>query len=197
MNGPPSRGLVGQHRTGGNLLGPEKPKRPRHIAVAPGLLPEMGRVDLELYKVSNCIEHVAEKKTRALQRAKEVTDHGEAATLDARVIDGRPLGLIDAALDLGSFEVGVDFLLDAHELTGALQILHAKPQTAVAHALLLAPRRGHFNGTGLGQKHGGDKPRRSSGNERRGLRLPGHRTKNLGFTANLSPHRYVIPTSAA
>ena len=78
-------------------------------------------------------EHVAEQEARPLQGAEQVADQRKRAALDAAIQDGRALGLIDAPLNLGGFEIRIDFLVDAHELPGALEVGHTFTQAAIAH----------------------------------------------------------------
>ena len=62
-------------------------------------------------------------------------DHREAAALDAREEQGRPAGRTDAAMDLGHFEPGIDFGVDAHQLAVPLEIVDAFAKCAVAHLM--------------------------------------------------------------
>ena len=48
-------------------------------------------------------------------------DHRKAAALHAREQQRRPAGRVDAALDLGRFQPGVDLGVDPHELAVALE----------------------------------------------------------------------------
>ena len=78
-------------------------------------------------------EGVAEQEARALEGAEEVADHREGAALDAGEVERGAARLVDAPLNLGHFEVGIDFRLDADELAGALQIGDTGAEVAVAH----------------------------------------------------------------
>ena len=79
------------------------------------------------------VERVAKQEARPLEGAEQVADHGKAAALDAGEVHRRPAGLVDAALDLGRFQVRIDLLLDAHQLAGALQVVDAFAEVAIAH----------------------------------------------------------------
>src|SRR5262249_47204331 len=118
--------------------GPQVPERPGHVAVAPRPPPERGRVHLQLDEMADRFERVAEEVADALHRPEQVADHREAAALDAGEVDGRPLGLVDAALDPGRLQVRVALGLQADEPAGPLQVVQALSQGAVAHALSAA-----------------------------------------------------------
>ena len=60
-------------------------------------------------------------------------DHREAAALHVGEEQRGAAGGIDAALDLGDFELGVDFGVDAHELFVALEIVDAFAKCSIAH----------------------------------------------------------------
>ena len=109
------------------------PERARHIAVAPGILPEVRRIDLQLDQLPHGVERVAEEKARALEGAEQVADHRKAAALDAGEEQRRPARLVDAPLDLGRFEVRIDLVVDAHELAGPFEIGDTCTQAGVTH----------------------------------------------------------------
>ena len=100
------------------------------------MLPERGRIDLQLDQMPHGRQRVAEQKARALERAEQVADHRKGAALDAREEQGRAAGLVDAPLDLGHLQVRIDLLLDAHQLPGAFQVGDALAEVAIAHATL-------------------------------------------------------------
>ena len=103
------------------------------------MLPEGGGIHLEFHEVPDSRQHVAEQETCPFDGPEQVTDQRKATTLDPAVIDGRSARLIDTPLDLGRFEVGIDFRVNAHELTGSLEIGHTILQVAIAHALCRSP----------------------------------------------------------
>jgi hypothetical protein len=82
-----------------------------------------GWVDLQVDEFSDSFQAVAEHEASAVDGAEEVRDHGEAAALHAREEQRRAAAGVDTALDLGDFEMGVDFSVDANELLAALEIV--------------------------------------------------------------------------
>src|SRR5207249_3189887 len=65
--------------------------------------------------------------------AEQVAHHREAAALDAGEQQGRPARLVDAAVDLGRLQIGVDLLPDADQLPRPLQVGDAFLKTAITH----------------------------------------------------------------
>src|SRR5262249_43231168 len=63
----------------------------------------------------------------------QTAHHRELAALHLREEQCRSPGLIDPPLDLGGFEVGIDLLLDAHELCMPFQIDETFAQVAMGH----------------------------------------------------------------
>src|SRR5262249_40917691 len=108
-------------------------EREGHVAVAPGVFPERRRIDLEFDEVADRGEGVAEEEASALEGAEQVADHREAATLDAGEVEGGAAGPVDATVDGRGFEIRIDLLLDADELTGSLQVGDTCTETAIAH----------------------------------------------------------------
>src|SRR5262249_10915902 len=105
----------------------------RHVEIAPGAPPEVRWIDLQLHQVADSREPVAEEEARALHRADQVANHRKAPVLDAGKVESGAANLIDAAVHLGRFQVGVDFLLDAQQLAAGFQVGETGLQAAVAH----------------------------------------------------------------
>src|SRR5438105_3583323 len=116
------------------------PSRSRHITVAPRMLPECGRVDLQFDQVPHGVVAVAEQEARALDGAEQVADHREVAALDALEEQGRPAGRVHAPVDRRGFEVRVDLDPDTDELARPLQVGDTGSQAGVSHRCALAPR---------------------------------------------------------
>ncbi len=81
---------------------------------------------------------VAEQKPGAVHRPKQVADHGKPTVSHVGKIDGRAAGGIHTPLHLGRLQTGVDFIVDADELPGLLQVIHTLPQIAISHGLRAA-----------------------------------------------------------
>ena len=111
---------TGPRRTNFGRSVPQRARARRGSAT--GCSQNAAGIDLQLDQLPDGVERVAEQEPGPLERAEQVADHREAAALDAREQNGRPAGLVDAALDLGRFQVGVDLRVDADELPGPLQV---------------------------------------------------------------------------
>ena len=85
----------------------------------------------------DAFEAVAEHEAGAVDRAEQVRHHREAAALHAREEQRGAAGGADAALNLGDFEPGIDFGLDANELLAALEIVDTFAKRAIAHERIL------------------------------------------------------------
>src|SRR6266545_4841506 len=123
-----------QNRTVADGFRPQVPERPGHAAIAPRTPPEGRRIDLQLDEAAHGIEGIAEKVARPFEGAEQVAYHRKAAALDAGEENGGALRLVDAPLDLGGLQVGVDLDVEAHEPAGSLQVEDAFAQTAVTDA---------------------------------------------------------------
>ena len=75
----------------------------------------------------------AKEKARPLERAEEIGNRGEGAVLDIGVVNGRASRLKDAPMDLGHLQMGIDFPLDADEITVALEVVDALFKGLVSH----------------------------------------------------------------
>jgi hypothetical protein len=95
-------------------------------------------IDLEFDEPPDALEAVAKHEPGAIDRAEQVRDHWEAATLHAREQQGGSASSVDSALDFGNFEMGINFGFDANELFGALKIVDTFVKRAVAHEEILA-----------------------------------------------------------
>src|SRR5262249_24521391 len=127
------RRLVSEDGAGRHELGAKMPERAWYIAITPGILPEVVRIDLQFDEMPDGFEAIAEQEARALEGAEEIADHRKAAALDAREEQCGTLGLVDAALDLGRLEMRIDFVGDAEELPRAFEIAHTFLQAGVTH----------------------------------------------------------------
>jgi len=76
---------------------------------------------------------VAKDEARALDGAKEVARHGEAAAAHLGEIQRRSARAKDAAVDLGHFKIRVDLALDAQQMTGLRQIEGARARGGDGH----------------------------------------------------------------
>ena len=95
---------------------------------------EAGRwIDLQFDEFADAIEAVAEHEAGAVDRPEKVRDHRKAASLHAREEQGGSAGGIDAALDFGDFEMGIDFGFDANELFAALEVVDTFAKRSIAH----------------------------------------------------------------
>jgi hypothetical protein len=120
------RGFVSQHRGARRELGPQVPEGARHVAIAPGVFPEGGLIDLELHQAADGLEHVAEKEARPFQGAAQVADHREGRTLDPLVEQGRSARLVDSPVDGRRLEIGIDLLVQPDQLPCSFQVDHAR-----------------------------------------------------------------------
>jgi hypothetical protein len=69
----------------------------------------------------------------SVERAEQVAGHRKPAALDPGKIKRRSSGLIYPPMYRRSFKVRINLLLNAHELSGPLQIVQALAETAVRH----------------------------------------------------------------
>ena len=131
---------MGEDSPRAHELRPQVPGDGGNIAVAPGILPEGGGIDLEFHEMPNRGDGVAKEEARAFQCAEQVADHGKRTALEPGEEERRPRRLIGAPLNLGGFQIRIDFRLDAHELAeSALDRTHSL-KTAIAHfSSLLKP----------------------------------------------------------
>ena len=81
------------------------------------------RIDLEVDQSPHSIERIAKDEASPLDGAKQVADHGEGAAFDPGKVDCGAAGLIDAALNFGRVEAGVDFGVDPYQLPRGSQIV--------------------------------------------------------------------------
>src|SRR5262245_30295566 len=79
------------------------------------------------------LQHVAEQKASALYGSEKITHHRKSAALDAAEENGRSAGLTDPALNFRGFEIGIDFFLKAHKLTGAFKVAQTGGESGIAH----------------------------------------------------------------
>lgn len=91
------------------------------------------RVGLQSDQAFDRRKRVAKQKSRALDRAEEVAHRGKAAPFEAGEINRRPAGLVDAALNLGRFQTGIDLGFQADQLLGRREIVDTLAKRAVAH----------------------------------------------------------------
>ena len=108
-----------------DLPQPHVEQRERHALVPPGILPKRFGVDLQFDESANAFDGIAKQEPRPFNRPEEVAHHRELAAFDPRKIDRRAACLVDAALDLGRFQAGIDFDVQPNELPGPFQIIHA------------------------------------------------------------------------
>ncbi len=109
------------------------PKRRRNLAIAPRPFQGESRINLEFDKSADMSQSVAEQESRARFRSEEIADHRKPAAADARIKDGRPPALIDAPLDFRRFEMGIDLVFDANQLSAPFQVADAFGEVSVAH----------------------------------------------------------------
>ncbi len=119
------RGFVGEHRPATDEFGPRAPGQPRRLEVEAGAT-ACSAIDRQLNQPFQGPEQYAEDETDPHHRAEKVADHGEPATLDAGIVDGRSARLEHAALDLRRFQIGIDRLIDPNQLLGGLQLGNAR-----------------------------------------------------------------------
>jgi hypothetical protein len=81
-----------------------------------------GGVDLEFDELADAVQAIAEHEAGAVDRAEQVRDHREAAALHSREGERGSAGGVDAALNLGDFQAGVDLGIDSDELAMSLKI---------------------------------------------------------------------------
>ena len=82
----------------------------------------------------HALERVAKHEPSAFDRAEQVATHRETAALNTREQQRRAAGGVNATLDLGDFEPGIDFGIDSHEVAMALEIVDAFAERSIAHA---------------------------------------------------------------
>src|SRR5690606_18403717 len=83
---------------------------------------------------------VSEDEGSAVHGAEQVPQQGKAAPLRPREQEGRPLRMVDAALDGADFEVRIGFHVDPDQLAGPFQFLHTFLQMAITHVPAIPPR---------------------------------------------------------
>src|SRR5262249_22484644 len=130
-----NRRLMREHRSGAHELRPHVPQHARYVAIAPRVLPESGRIDLEFHEMAHGIQRIAKQESGPRDRAEQIAAHREAAALDARVEDGRPAGAVDAPLNLRRLEIWIDLVVQADELSGALEINETFAEAAIGHGV--------------------------------------------------------------
>ena len=93
--------LAGEDRTACHAPGPRPQQGEGYADVAPGALPGRARVGLQFDQAADLVQGVAKDEARPVHGPKQVADHGEAATLDPREVEGGAMGAEHAALNLG------------------------------------------------------------------------------------------------
>jgi hypothetical protein len=87
---------------------------PGQPAKAPWPFPKARWIDLEFNKPPNGVQPIAKQEARPFQRSKQVADHRKVATFDPGKKKSRAACPINAAVNLGRLEIGIDFLIDAY-----------------------------------------------------------------------------------
>ena len=125
--GRSSSGVPGPGR-GGRISAACASSVRRHVAVAPAAACQNAAGSTFSSTRWRTASSVSRNRKRVRSRVpNRLLTIGKAAALDAREVQGRPAGLVDAAVDLGRFQVRVDLLLDADELAGPFQVVDALP----------------------------------------------------------------------
>jgi hypothetical protein len=74
------------------------------------------RIDLQLDRSPHALVRVAEQIPRPLDRAEQVRHHRKVAALDVGIQHGRPAAGINAAMNLGRFQMRVHRIVQAHQM---------------------------------------------------------------------------------
>ena len=93
--------LAGEDRTARHAPGPRAQQGEGYARVAQRALPGRTRIGSQLDEAADLVQAVAKDETRPVHGPEQVADHGEAAALDPREVEGRAAGAEHAALDLG------------------------------------------------------------------------------------------------
>jgi hypothetical protein len=102
---------------------------------------EAGRwVDLQFDKFPHTLQAVAEYEASAVDRPEKIRDHRKATTLYSREQQCGSTGGINAALNFGNFETGIDFGFDANEFAISLKIVDTFAKCAIAHERILTTK---------------------------------------------------------
>jgi hypothetical protein len=96
-------------------------------------------VGLELHQGLRALHAVAEEEERALARAEQVRDRRERRAFHPLVVQRRTARVVDAAVDLGHFEMGVDLLRHPPQPAPALQGVEAFAEGGEGHQAPLNP----------------------------------------------------------
>src|SRR4051812_42921816 len=94
-------------------------------------------VDFQFDKLPHAVEAIAKHEAGAVNGAEEVRDHWETASFHFCEEQRGASGGVNAALDFGDFQMGVDFGVDPDELIVALKIDDTFAKRAVAHEEML------------------------------------------------------------
>ena len=105
--------------------------------IAARLFQETGRVFFQFDDAFHAVESVAKQKFRLFESAVNIADGLERAAFHALKQNGRALALKDLPVDFGSFQVGVNFFLDAQQHSVPFQIVHGIAKTSIGHVYSL------------------------------------------------------------
>ena len=99
----------------------------------PGRFEIGGRVGLDFNKTPDPLEGGSEDKSGTLKGAEQVRHRRKRAAFDVLVKKGRAARLVDAAVNLGHFKVGIHFIPDPDEVAVFFQVVDAVAHALVAH----------------------------------------------------------------
>ena len=99
----------------------------------PGRFHIGGRVGFDFDKTSDPLERGAEDEAGTFQGAEKVRHGRKGAAFDVLIKEGRPVGLVHAAVNFGHFKVGIDFIPDPDEVAVFFQVPDAVEHASVTH----------------------------------------------------------------
>jgi hypothetical protein len=139
---PAHRHLVREHRPARHLAGEHAQGGERSAQVAQRTFPERCRIHLQLHQPAHALQRVTKHVSRALQGAEQVAAHREAAALHPGEVQRRSPGPEHSTVNLRRLQVGVHLGVDAHQVSGAREIVEALGERGVGHAeASFLPRR--------------------------------------------------------
>ena len=102
-------------------------------AISPGISGQAHRIDFQLDQASHSVERVSEQESSPLDRAEQIREQREGTPFCSIEQQCRTAGLVDPTLNLGDFQVRIDFRIDANQLLRPFKVGDTFLKIAIAH----------------------------------------------------------------